>query len=40
VAQGARLQAQAAQEILARLAQSGATAGVVDVRWGAHPYYR
>ena len=40
VAQGARLQAQAAQDILARLAQSGATAGVIDVRWGAHPYYR
>lgn len=40
VAQGARLQAQAAQDILARLAQSGATARVIDVRWGAHPYYR
>jgi len=40
VAQGARLQAQAAQDILARLAQRGATAGVIDVRWGAHPYYR
>lgn len=40
VARGARLQAQAAQDILARLAQSGATASVIDVRWGAHPYYR
>jgi hypothetical protein len=40
VAHGARLQAQAAQDILARLAQSGVTASVIDVRWGAHPYYR
>lgn len=40
VAQGARIQAQVAQNILARLAQTGATASVIDVRWGAHPYYR
>lgn len=39
-AQGAQLQAEAAGAILARLAQSGASASVIDVRWGSHPYYR
>jgi hypothetical protein len=39
-AQGAQLQAEAAGAILARLAQSGASATMIDVRWGSHPYYR
>ena len=40
VEQGAKLQVEAAGAILARLAQSGASASVIDVRWGSHPYYR
>ncbi len=39
-AQGAQLQAEAAGAILARVAQSGASATMIDVRWGSHPYYR
>ncbi len=39
-AQGAKLQAEAAGVILSRLAQSGASATRIDVRWGSHPYYR
>ncbi len=38
--QGTKLQVEAAGAILARLAQSGASASVIDVRWGSHPYYR
>lgn len=40
VARGARIQMEAASAILKRLAQTGASASVIDVRWGAHPYYR
>ncbi len=39
-AQGARIQAEAAASILAQLARSGASASLIDVRWGSHPYYR
>lgn len=39
IARGARIQVEAASAILTRLAQTGASASVIDVRWGAHPYY-
>lgn len=39
-AQGAQIQAEAAASILAQLARSGASASLIDVRWGSHPYYR
>lgn len=40
VAQGAKMQAEAAAAVLARLAKTGASATLIDVRWGGHPYYR
>lgn len=40
VAQGAKLQVEVAGAILAQLAKSGASATVIDVRWGSHPYFR
>jgi hypothetical protein len=39
-AQGAKVQVEVAGAILAQLAQSGASATLIDVRWGSHPYYR
>lgn len=39
-ARGAQAQAEEVGAILARLAQSGASATLIDVRWGGHPYYR
>jgi cell division septal protein FtsQ len=39
-AQGAQIQVEAAAALVARLAQSGASATRIDVRWGSHPYYR
>jgi hypothetical protein len=34
------VQVEVAGAILAQLAQSGASATLIDVRWGSHPYYR
>ncbi|HEY7850472.1 MAG TPA: hypothetical protein VIC27_10440, partial [Ktedonobacterales bacterium] len=39
-AQGAKVQVEVAGAILAQLSQSGASATLIDVRWGSHPYYR
>jgi hypothetical protein len=37
VTQGARLQLDAARQILRVLAGRGETASQIDLRWGAHP---
>jgi hypothetical protein len=39
VTQGARLQLAALASVLALLAQNGEQATLIDLRWGAHPYY-
>lgn len=40
VAAGAKMQVEAAGAILAQLARGGASATLIDVRWGGHSYYR
>lgn len=37
---GAQIQMREARQIIATLAQRGETPALIDVRWGAHPYYR
>lgn len=40
VAQGVRMQLAELQALLALLASQGQRAALIDLRWGAHPYYR
>jgi cell division septal protein FtsQ len=40
VAQGVRLQLDALQLLLQELARRGQQAALIDLRWGAHPYWR
>lgn len=40
ISRGAQMQVEAAAAILTRLAQAHASASLIDVRWGTHPYYR
>ena len=40
VDRGTRIQLAVARQVIATLAKQGETATLIDVRWGAHPYYR
>lgn len=40
ITNGTRVQLREAQQLLVALAKRGETPALIDVRWGAHPYYR
>lgn len=40
ITKGTQIQMREAQQLLVALAKRGETPALIDVRWGAHPYYR